>query len=165
MNDSIKAKADVRNEDCSIDWRSAEPTRFSAKVRMFLKKEISDFWKNNVVASCNLILNHTTVESPAERPVYQERVPLSHADQLACTVEVIEDAVANFGRVRACQRAAIRQLNAADYALQQLLTGLATAMPALAAETVPQMMPLAVSKPERQEAEPVAANDDGALAA
>lgn len=165
MNDSIKVRADVRKEDCSVDWRSAEPMRFSAKVRIFLKKEISDFWKNKVVASCNLILNHATAESPTERPSYQERAPLSRSDQLACTAEVIEDAVANFGRVRTCQRAAMRQLNAADYALQQLLTGLATAMPALAAETVPQTMPLAASKPVRQEAEPVAANDDGALAA
>jgi hypothetical protein len=59
----------------------------------------------------------------------------------------------------------MRQLNAADYALQQLLTGLATAMPAFAAETVPQTMPLAVSKPVQTESESVAANDDGALAA
>ena len=165
MDYSISTRDDLRNEAYIVDWRSSNPISLSEKFRIFLKKEIINLWENKVIANYNLILDHSTVESPAERPVYQERAPLSHADQLACTAEVIEDAVANFDRVRGCQRAAARQLNAADYALQQLLSGLATAMPALAAETVPQTMPLAVSKPFQAEPEPVAADDDGALAA
>ncbi len=165
MDYSIKARNDLRNEAYIVDWRSSNPISLSEKLRIFLKKEILNLWENKVIANYNLILDHATVGSPAERPVYQERALLSRADQLACTAEVIEDAVANFGRVRGCQRAAARQLNAADYAFQQLLSGLATAMPALAAETVPQTMPLAVSKPLQAEPDPVAADDDGALAA
>lgn len=165
MNRSMKARADLCNESSSVDWRSAEPKSFSEKLRIRLRTEISDFWQSNVAAFSNLILNQTMVECASERPTYQECSPLSHADQLACAAEVIEDSVANFRRVRECQRAATRQLNAADYALQQLLTGLATAMPALAAETVPQSAPLAVAKPVEAGSEPVAANDDGALAA
>ncbi len=165
MDYSIKARNDLRNEAYIVDWRSSNPISLSEKLRIFLKKEILNLWENKVIANYNSILDHATVESPAERPVYQECALLSRADQLACTAEVIEDAVADFGRVRGCQRAAARQLNAADYALQQLLSGLATAMPALAAETAPQTMPLAVSKPFQAEPEPVAADDDGALAA
>ena len=165
MDYSIKARNDLRNEAYIVDWRSSNPISLSEKLRIFLKKEILNLWENKVIANYNSILDHATVESPAERPVYQECALLSRADQLACTAEVIEDAVADFGRVRGCQRAAARQLNAADYALQQLLSELATAMPALAAETVPQTMPLAVSKPLQAEPDPVAADDDGALAA
>lgn len=165
MDYSIKARNDLRNEAYIVDWRSSNPISLSEKLRIFLKKEILNLWENKVIANYNLILDHATVESPAERPVYQECALLSRADQLACTAKVIEDAVADFGRVRGCQRAAARQLNAADYALQQLLSELATAMPALAAETVPQTMPLAVSKPLQAEPDPVAADDDGALAA
>ncbi len=165
MDYSIKARNDLRNEAYIVDWRSSNPISLSEKLRIFLKKEILNLWENKVIANYNLILDHSTVVSPAERPVYQERAPLSHADQLACTAEVIEDAAASFGRVRGCQRAAARQVNAADYALQQLLSTLATAMPRLAAETVPQTMPLAVSKPLQAEPDPVAADDDGALAA
>jgi len=165
MDYSIKARNDLRNEAYIVDWRSSNPISLSEKLRIFLKKEILNLWENKVIANYNSILDHATVESPDERPVYQECALLSRADQLACTAEVIEDAVADFGRVRGCQRAAARQLNAADYALQQLLSELATAMPALAAETVPQTMPLAVSKPLQAEPDPVAADDDGALAA
>lgn len=124
-----------------------------------------DFLKNNLAVLCDQFLEHSTVERPAERPVYQERAPLSHADQMACAAGVIEDAVANFGRVRACQKAAARQLNAADYALQDLMAELATAMPSVAAETVLQTRPLAVSKLHGSESEPIAAEEDGALAA
>ena len=165
MDYGIKARNDLRNENYIVDWRSSNPISLSEKLTIFLKKEIPNLWENKVIANYNLILDHATAGSPAERPFYQERALLSRADQLACTAEVIEDAVANFGRVRGCQRAAARQVNAADYALQQLLSALATAMPALAAETVPQTMPLAVSKPLQAEPDPVAADDDGALAA
>jgi len=165
MDYSIKARNDLRNEAYIVDWRSSNPISLSEKLRIFLKKEILNLWENKVIANYNSILDHATVESPAERPVYQECALLSRADQLACTAEVIEDAVADFGRVRGCQRAAARQLNAADYALQQLLSELATAIPALAAETVPQTTPLAVSKPLQAEPDRVAADDDGALAA
>lgn len=165
MDYGIKARNDLRNENYIVDWRSSNPISLSEKLTIFLKKEILNLWENKVIANYNLILDHATAGNPAERPVYQERALLSRADQLACTAEVIEDAVANFGRVRGCQRAAARQVNASDYALQQLLSALATAMPALAAETVQQTMPLAVSKPLQAEPDPVAADDDGALAA
>jgi len=78
---------------------------------------------------------------------------------------VVEDAVANFGRVRGCQSAASRQLNAAEYALQELVAELVSAIPAEAAEAGPQTKPLAGADPFGAESEPVVAEEDGALAA
>jgi hypothetical protein len=121
-------------------------------------RRIFTSWKTRLAASYNLLLEHSIFERPANRPVDQEHPPLSHQDQLACTAGLIEDAVADFDGVRGCQRAAARQLNAAEYALQELVAELVSAIPAVAAEMGPQSKPLA-------RAEPVVAEEDDAVAA
>ncbi|MGI9403798.1 MAG: hypothetical protein ACR2OF_04730 [Hyphomicrobium sp.] len=122
-------------------------------------------WKTRLAASYNLLLEQSIFERPANRPVDQEHAPLSHADQLACTAGVVENAVADFDRVRECQRAAAQQLSAAEYALQELVAELVSAIPAVVAGTGPQTKPLADAEPIEAESEPVAAQEDDALAA
>lgn len=128
-------------------------------------RSIFTFWKTRLAASYNSFLEHSIFERLANRPVDQEHPPLSHADQLACTAGVIEDAVANFDQVRGCQRAAARQLNAAEYALQELVAELLSTIPAVAAVTGPQTKPLAGAEPVGAKSEPIVAEEDDALAA
>ena len=130
-----------------------------------MTRSIFTSWKTRLAASYNSIIEHAAFERPASTPVDQEIAPLSHANQLACTAGVIEDAVANFDRVRGCQRAAARQLNAAEYAFQELVAELLSTIPAVAAVTGPQSKPLAGAEPVAAESEPIVAEEDDALAA
>lgn len=130
-----------------------------------MTRSIFTFWKTRLAAGYNLLLERSTFERPANRPVDQELPPLSRADQLTCAAGAIETAAASFGRVRECQKAAFRQLNAAEYALQELVAELVSTIPAVAAVTAPQTKPLAGAERFAAESEPVATEEDGALAA
>jgi hypothetical protein len=64
-----------------------------------------------------------------QRPQAQP-APLSRADSWMRATGAITAAIAGFERIQDLQAAAASRLDAADYALQQLLAELATAMPA-----------------------------------
>lgn len=165
MNYEFESKPNFGKNDSYIDWRSSEPISFGSKIRVFLNRAILDFWNNKIIFYWSLILDYSTAERRVESPVYQECAPLSRSDHLACAAGVIQAGVVNFGRVRGCQRAAARQLNAADYALQDLLSELAMAIPTMTVKPVQQVAPVAVSQPLIAEPEPVVTEEDGALAA
>jgi hypothetical protein len=165
MNYGFESKPNFGENDSYIDWQSSEPIRFGAKIRTFLNKAILDFWNNKITSYRSWIFDCSAAERRAESPVYQECAPLSRSDHLVRAAGVIEAGVANFGRVRGCQRAAARQLNAADYALQDLLSELAMAIPKMNVKPVQQAVPVAVSQPLIAEPESVVTEEDGALAA
>lgn len=165
MNYEARYNSDFGNDDPTIDWRSANPISRGSKLRIFMTRSMSKFWKKKFIACYKLFREHSNVERPAGKSLYQECASLSHADQLTSVAGVIEDAMAGFGRIRGCQRAAAQQLSAADYVLEGLLAELATAMPTTAVEPVSQTVPVAVSEPLFTESEPAVADEDGALAA
>ena len=165
MHYEARYNSDSSNEGRIVDWRNANAKSRSSKLRIFMKRSISKFWKKKFAACTNLVRERSTFEQPADRPVFQERANLCHTDQLTSMAGVIEDAMANFGRVRECHRAAARQLNAADYALQDLLGELVAAIPTMAANAVPQAMPLTVAEAFQEDIKPVVTQQDDALAA
>ena len=60
-----------------------------------MTRSIFALWKTTLAASYKLLIEHSVFERQANRPVDQERPPLSHADQLTCTAGAIEAAAAN----------------------------------------------------------------------
>jgi hypothetical protein len=74
--------------------------------------------------------------SPVELPRYPtiEAAPLPIADRWGQATGIVSTAIAGFGRIDGLQAAAARQIDAADYSLQQLLAELSAAMPILPAD-------------------------------
>jgi hypothetical protein len=117
MNYGFESKPNFGENDSYIDWQSSEPIRFGAKIRTFLNKAILDFWNNKITFYRSWIFDCSAAERRAESPVYQECAPLSRSDHLVRAAGVIEAGVANFGRVRGCQRAAARTMRSKIYCL------------------------------------------------
>ena len=130
-----------------------------------MTRSVFALWKTTLAASYKLLIEHSAFERQASRLVDQERPPLSHADQLACAARTVEEAAASFDRLWECQKSASRQLNAAEYTLQELVAELVSTIPAVASATEPQKKPLTGAELIGAESEPVAAEEDDALAA